>query len=273
MMNNLGDSPSWHAALGAWRSWLAAAGRPLTTIRLRMHQLRRFARAHADPWRVTTQQMADWLGGHDWSAETKRSHRAALIGFYRWGLLSGHLPTNPAERLPPIRPTAPAPRPAPRSVVDAGLSATDERVRLMVRLAVLQGLRRGEIARLRVDDLVEGFDGWLMRVHGKGDKVRTIPVHDQSLVRDVRRRPGPFVFPGNDGGHLSPAYVGKLISRALPDGWTAHTLRHRFATATYRGSRDMLAVQQLLGHSRPETTQRYVALSDDSLREAVRHAA
>jgi integrase len=63
--------------------------------------------------------------------------------------------------------------------------------------------------------------------------------------------------------------VSKLLSRALPPGWTGHTLRHRLATAAYGGTRDLLAVSALLGHSRPETTQRYVRLPDDAIRAAV----
>jgi site-specific recombinase XerC len=60
-----------------------------------------------------------------------------------------------------------------------------------------------------------------------------------------------------------------FVRRALGRGWTAHKLRHRFATAAYAGNRGLLAVQQLLGHSKPETTQRYTALPGDALRTAV----
>jgi site-specific recombinase XerD len=56
-------------------------------------------------------------------------------------------------------------------------------------------------------------------------------------------------------------------------GWTAHTLRHRFATVAYAGERDLLAVQVLLGHSKPETTRLYVLIPDASLRAAVAWAA
>ena len=64
-----------------------------------------------------------------------------------------------------------------------------------------------------------------------------------------------------------------LIARALPDQWTAHPLRHRFATVAYQGTRDLLAVQELLGHSKPETTRNYIRLPQDALRAAVAAAA
>ena len=79
--------------------------------------------------------------------------------------------------------------------------------------------------------------------------------------------------PGQTDGHLSADYVGVLMARALPDGLTAHTLRHRFATAAYGATRDLLAVQELLGHSSPETTRNYVQLPADALRRAVEAAA
>lgn len=85
--------------------------------------------------------------------------------------------------------------------------------------------------------------------------------------------PSGWAFPGRDAGHLSPGYVGKLVAAALPGGWTAHTLRHRFATNAYAGTHDLLAVQELLGHSRPETTRDYIELPREALREAVRKAA
>jgi integrase/recombinase XerC len=62
--------------------------------------------------------------------------------------------------------------------------------------------------------------------------------------------------------------VGKLVARALPDNWTAHTLRHRYATLTYRGSRNLRVVQTLMGHASILTTQRYTQVSDDEIRAA-----
>jgi len=55
----------------------------------------------------------------------------------------------------------------------------------------------------------------------------------------------------------------------LPGAWTGNTLRHRFATAAYGGTRDLRAVQELLGHTNPTTTARYTQASDAALRDAV----
>jgi integrase len=58
----------------------------------------------------------------------------------------------------------------------------------------------------------------------------------------------------------------------MPEGWTLHTGRHRFATRAYRGSRNLRAVQALMGHSAIATTERYLAVDDDEIRAAVMSA-
>ncbi|NNG20311.1 tyrosine-type recombinase/integrase [Naumannella sp. ID2617S] len=256
-----------------WQLWLRAAGRPRTTIKLRLYQVGRFARvAPRGPARTSTDDLVAWIAGQQWSAETARSHRAALVAFFRWGQAAGWCATNPAALMPPIRATVHPPRPAPESVVSSGLTATEERVRLMVALAARAGLRRGEIARVRGADVTRDLVGWSLRVRGKGGRVRVVPLPADLAARITEHGPS-WRFPGQDSGHLSPARVGELVSAALPAGWTCHTLRHRYASAAYAGSRDLLAVQQLLGHSKPETTRGYVALPGDALRAAAGWAA
>jgi integrase/recombinase XerC len=68
---------------------------------------------------------------------------------------------------------------------------------------------------------------------------------------------------------VSPAWVGEACSAALPDGWTLHCLRHRFATRAYAKTHDLRAVQLLLGHSSPAVTQCYVGVSGADLRSAM----
>lgn len=263
----------WSTSITAWQAWLLAAGRPSTTVGLRTYQLWRFAAEHpAGPWRVTADSLTEWLAGHakGWSTESLRSYRSALRSFYGWANATGRLPADPSRALPPIKPANHPPRPAPEPVVREALETTDRRVRLMVALAARQGMRRGEIARVHSDDLSRDLAGWTLRVHGKGGKIRDIPLHDD-VAEALRGLPAGWAFPG-PRGHLSAPYVGKLLSRHLAGDWTGHTLRHRFGTVVYADTRDLLAVQALLGHARPETTQHYVRLPDDALRSALRAA-
>jgi len=266
---------SWVTPIKQWVEWMCAADRPETTQTLRIYQVKRFAReTRIPPFDVTLDDLVAWIGGQDeWSAESKRSYRAALRGFYRWVHETGRMPANPAGLLPPIKTPIRKPRPTSEAVLDAALLVADPRVRLMVLLAAREGLRRGEIARVHTSDLeLDLLGGWNLRVHGKGARERILPLCDEVRVL-LQAAPAGWVFPGQINGHLSPPYVGKLVSATLGVGSTTHCLRHRFGTICYAGARDLLAVQALLGHSKPETTKLYVLIPDSSLRDAIRWAA
>ena len=261
----------WAVAIAAWLVALRAAGRPETTVQLRAYQLRRLAAAMmpAGPWEVTGAELVAWVGGRDWSRETLRSWRSALRGFYRWAHGAGFVDVDPALTLLSVEPRPPAPRPAPEQAYRHALARADARVRLMLRLAAELGLRRGEVSRVHADDLERDLIGWTLRVKGKGDRTRRLPV-TEGLAAAVRERAaGGFVFPGKDHGHLSAPHVGKLVSRALPAAWAMHSLRHRFATMAYSVDRDLFTVQSLLGHASPVTTRLYVQLPDASMRDTV----
>jgi integrase/recombinase XerC len=147
----------------------------------------------------------------------------------------------------------------------------------MLRLAGEAGLRRAEVARIHYRDLIEGVDGAALLVHGKGGKKRVVPI-SESLAELLRRgaaghTPGmperAWLFPTGFGGHLTPDRVGRLVALALPGDYSMHTLRHRFATRAYRGTRNLRAVQVLLGHASIATTERYTAVDDAEIRAAM----
>jgi integrase len=150
---------------------------------------------------------------------------------------------------------------------------------LILRLAAEAGLRRTEISRLHFRDLTDSVRGAELLVHGKGGKKRVIPISDSlaDLIRSgAGHTPGSsatgWLFPNGAGQHLAPYTVGVLASRVLSDGWTLHTLRHRFATRAYGGSRNLRAVQELMGHSSIATTERYLAVDGDEIRAAMMSA-
>lgn len=260
--------------LSGWRAWMLAAGRPQTTVDLRCYQLERFARDN-DLSAASTEDLAAWIAGHHWSPETKRSWRAALQGFYRWAVLTGRASHDPAAELPVVRVPRRKARPAPETAIRAALAGADRRLWLMVNLAWRCGLRRGEIARVNGEDLVQDQHGTVLVVHGKGGRERYVPVPTDVVdqLRQACRAGDGWAFPGAIDGHLSARRVGELVAEALPDGWTCHTLRHRFGTSSYANSGDLVAVQELLGHAKPETTRLYVELPSESLWKATSWAA
>lgn len=308
--------PAWAGLVADYLAAEAGAGRSSATLATRRGHLAFMARGlRCAPARVTTSGILAWFGRQTWAIETRRSHRNTAVSFFGWAYRAGHLPANPAAELPVMRAAAPAPRPAPDAVWSAAIAGADPRVRLMLRLAAEAGLRRAEIARVHHRDLTRGPAGAELLIHGKGGKLRVVPLGDDlaaaiagadfdefGIVRFEtgklsagRGRPtgphvpepafqmrvrepghtGPhgYLFRGADDGHLSPRWFGKLMASALPDHWTAHTLRHRFATRAYRGSRNLRAVQALLGHSSVATTERYTAVDVDEIRAAAMSAA
>lgn len=269
-------SGQWVAPLADWRVALQAAGRARSTITTRADHVARASRAlGGSPWAVTPDALVAWAGGQDWSAETRRSVYASLRGFWAWAAASGRCAVSPAASLPAVAASAPMPRPTPDHAYRSALLAADERERLILRLAGECGLRRAEIAQVHQCDLVQDLAGWSLLVHGKGGRMREVPMMD-GLARAVRARllaTGGWLLPGADQGHLSARHVGILASRLLPDGWTLHSLRHRCASVAYAADRDLLSVQQLLGHASVATTQRYVRVPSDAVRRAVAHAA
>lgn len=255
----------WADSLCRWELHLKAANRTDQTIETRTEHLRRLARAHpAGPDAFTTTAWEAWSGSHQWSTESRRSFTASVRSFFTW-----YNQTDPTASIGPIRPAEPAPRPIPDELLHQALAAAHGRTRLVLRLAAEAGLRRAEIAQLRGTDARIG-QPCTITVTGKGRKVRTVPI-SRSLARQVARAGDRWLFPGPHG-HISPRHVGVIARRALPTGWTLHTLRHWYATTTYRGSRNLMAVQRLLGHSSPATTQRYVAIDLDELADAASHA-
>ncbi len=225
-MGMLTVTPVWLDSIAAWEEELRAAARPATTRGLRTYHLRRLAHDHQGqhPHDLVHADLVRWLADHNWRATTMRSYRASLRTFYRWCHSTGRLTADPAAQLPTIATARALPRPAHDQVVLDALAVAAPRERLMVSVLVQTGMRRGELARLCTEH-VEGDRGaWSLRIVGKGDRERLVPISD-TLATTLRMMPSGWCWPSPRGGHLTPAHVGRLVSGVLGEGWTAHSLR------------------------------------------------
>lgn len=253
---------------------MTAAGHPDTTIQLRTYHVGRLARDvyPRSPLSLTVDDLVDWLAAHDWGPHTRRSYRSSLRTYYAWIQAEGLRPDSPAHLLPRVTVPRAVPRPAPEVVFRTAMMDAGPRERIMLGLAGQCGLRRGEIARVRREEVMDDLVGRSLRIVGKGGHQRIVPLPDW-LAAELLRCPDGWVFPSPSGDHLTPHHVGTLVSRLLPPGWTCHTLRHRAGTTAYRGTLDIVSVQLMLGHARLDTTRIYVLPPDDGIRAAVRAAS
>lgn len=273
--------PQWERPLTAYERYLWAQGTAPSSVRAYLETLRTFAREskHLEPFAVTQDDLYEWMAGKRWARETRRGKKATVRGFYRWAVATERMQADPTEHMPVVRAGDPVARPATDAEYAAALAAArDPRWKLALRLAAELGLRRAEVARVHSADIVRRDDGsrWLI-VHGKGSKVRRVPLPD-GLHAALSALPAGYVFPGQmierhahagTQGHLSPRYLGKRLAELLPADVTMHMLRHRFATKAYNVDRDVFTVQRLLGHASPATTQRYVQVADERMRALV----
>ena len=268
MRNKISAPVPWRESINGWTDTLKAAGLSAQTIKSRRYKMVHLAALlmPSGPEDVTTEQIVQVFARQQWKPETRKAYRNTISSFFRWLRKSGHRADDPSQDVPRVKKPHAHPRPCPDRYIKAALEKATESEKLMIRLGAECGLRRGEIARVHSDDVVPDNVGRSLMVRGKGDKQRIVPMPDD--LADMVMAAHGYLFHGRFGGHVEESYVGDHISRLLPNGDGAHTLRHRFATATYAATHDLFVVAELLGHESVETTEHYVAMPDGRLREA-----
>tara|TARA_B100001057_G_scaffold74198_1_gene68684 strand:- start:57 stop:908 length:852 start_codon:yes stop_codon:yes gene_type:complete len=147
------------------------------------------------------------------------------------------------------------------------------RNKAIVELLYSSGLRVSEVVNLQLNDIKNNKS---LRVVGKGRKVRILPVTDQAYkiiklwIKNFRKnflndQDNNYLFLGVRGKQLSDREVRRIVKSST--GTFPHNLRHTFATHILDGGADLRVVQELLGHSDPNTTQLYTHVSKKKLQE------
>jgi len=242
------------------------------TIRARRLALDRLARTIRGPVLYATHaQLSEWqlVRSRIVAPATRRTELSTVRAFYRWCVTEEYIPVDPTLRLAMPKVAQRFPRPIPDDRLAAALDAGEPYTRAIIGLAAFAGLRAVEVARLDWAEVdLEADQPILMVARGKGDRPRMVPLSPVivEILTALPYRHGP-VIPRRDllGGNNSANAITKVASRHLkacgfPE--RLHSGRHRFATAAYRGTLDIRAVQSLLGHSSPTTTSVYAAASD-----------
>jgi integrase len=222
---------AWRTLINEYSSHLAGLGRSGYTLRVRVGQMERFASAiTVGPEKVTTAILITYMGSKpDWGPHMRNSARASLRSFFSWAAEYKHLPTDPSFPLPRQSVPRTQPRPISTSAVAAALDRADSRTRLMIMLAADAGLKAAEIANCNARDLHQDADGnYTLRAVKSNGRTRTVKLRPELAEAIIAAGDG-FTFPGRVGGHVSNAYVTRLISQALPEGVSSEDLRHALA--------------------------------------------
>jgi integrase/recombinase XerC len=205
---------------------------------------------------------------------------AALRSLYRWLAQEEVVEQNPAKlvstpRLPKKLPRVPTIEEM-NSVLDGKMpevASFPERDRLLFELLYGCGIRNSELVGINLDDISMSNEAILIR--GKGKKERYVPFGGSALAALAVYLPWRqqllatlknTLLVNQRGGRLTTRSVGRIVKRvAVAKGLSPevhpHTLRHAFGTHMLEEGADLRAIQELLGHERLATTQRYTQLS------------
>ena len=235
------------------------------------------------------------------AGSTSARRLAAIRSFSRYLRREGFLDHDPGALIAAPRQVRRVPAHLDIEEMQALLDAPDtttplgRRDRAILELFYASGLRLSELVGVDLEDL--NLPGRQLRVLGKGGKERILPFHRSaaaairaylqdrqtliraapppgpgSSVRDVREAP---LFVNYRGGRLSTRSVDRLVRRYVVQsstrlGISPHALRHSFATHLLERGADLRAIQELLGHSRVTTTQRYTHVNAAQLTQLYR---
>ncbi|SCX37931.1 Phage integrase family protein [Klenkia marina] len=197
--------------------------------------------------------------------ESRNAYVSHARAFYVWAVKTKLLDDDPSQCLTRPKLTRGLPRPISDEDFRLAVGAASPKMRAWLLLGGFCGLRCQEIAGLNWSDLhTAGHEPTLLVRDGKGGKERVVPVPQpviDALVAHGRQRSGPMFY-GLDARQIEARSVSSGLNaffKRVGIDATAHQLRHRYATTAYRLTKDIRLVQELLGHSSPNTTAVYAA--------------
>ncbi len=223
-------------------------------------------------------------------ADTSVARKLASIRtLFQYLLLEGVIERDPSRGLEGPKVSRPLPKAISPEEIERLLEAPTQvegpvglRDQAILELLYATGMRVGELASLRVDDV--DLERNVVRCRGKGNKEREIPIHEiaaQKLFTYIQegrprllnsKKPTPFLFLNFRGTPLTRQGIWLIIKKyakiaGIQVKVTPHVLRHSVATHLLRNGANLREVQELLGHTNLTTTQRYTKVANEHLRE------
>jgi integrase/recombinase XerC len=293
-MNALSDTSPWHHHLRDFATHLKTLNRSPRTVEAYERDLWLFANWAENAGHLP--ESVELAGLRGFFVQTQMAHARSTAGrrlsalrtFFEWMVSTGRRGDNPATRMQMPRRDHAAPKlltvDEAELLIERGADESkpaSSRELALWELMYGSGLRVSEVVGADLDDL-QLETGWI-RVLGKGGKERDVPMTEpcvDAIRAWLKERAlwmgamgagwsGP-VFVNQRGGRLTARSVARLLAQAqeraeLPHRVSPHGLRHSFATHLLDGGADLRAIQEMLGHSRLSTTQRYTQVSLDKL--------
>lgn len=246
-----------------------------------------------NPLKVNLKNLQAFIGNlaqEGISAKSQARIISALRTFYKYLLFEDLITVDPTEMLESPKVGRKLPdflsSEEVEKIIDAVDMSKDEghRNRAIMETLYGCGLRVSELVNLRISDLF--FKQDIIRVTGKGDKERLVPInslaqkHIDIYRNEVRVHQKPtrghedFVFLNRRGKQLTRAMIFHIvktltIAAGIKKSVSPHTFRHSFATHLVEGGADLRAVQEMLGHESITTTEIYTHLDQSYLRDTL----
>ncbi|QYH02660.1 tyrosine-type recombinase/integrase [Campylobacter lari] len=154
------------------------------------------------------------------------------------------------------------------------------RNRLIIKIIIFTGIRVSEAINIKLKDISEENDLYIIRIRAKGNKYRVVMIKKElieHLLKDVRVNYlscDGLLFVNRNGKALTQAYVSRIVEQILFKAGIrkqkngAHMLRHTFATLLYKKQKDLVLVQEALGHASLNTSRIYTHFDNEKLKLA-----
>lgn len=285
----------WQETARRYRTYIKVEKRlSENTVEAYMHDLELFAHFILRKWdvpprkveREMVERYLDWLYEKGREKSSQARNLSGIRSFFNYLLLNDEISSSPVEFIATPKVGRSLPDVLTTDEIDRLISSIEvdtikgRRDRAMVEVLYSCGLRVSELISLRMGDLFFG-EGYI-RVIGKGDKQRLVPISDLareriSLYLDERtpaRSNEEILFLNNRGKQLTRVMVFTILKQAalragINKKISPHTLRHSFATHLLEGGAGIRQVQELLGHESILTTEIYTHLNTEHLRTTV----
>ena len=283
--------PQIRECIAKYLAELERAGASKHTVRNYRSDLEQFAfyfeppgESAPDMAELDLSLLREWMGGlydQRLTTVTVRRKLAAVRALYKFLQQEGIVTVNPAKRMRTPKVKQRLPDVMSEEKTNRLIDAVEEKEliekpshdRDLAFLELLYGcgIRVSELVGINLED-IDLRTGWL-RVRGKGDKEREVPVGERALLAITRylavRSGAPAVralFLNSRGGRLSDRQVRRLVKlyAVVVTGDSSvhpHSFRHAYATHLLSDGADLRAIQELLGHARLTTTQKYTQVS------------